>query len=302
MKMPAFIVIGAPKAGTTSLHEYLRQNPRISLPLRKETHFFVADKNSTPLVEKYLGRTLENEKPIENLDDYLAEFERKGDEITYGEVCPSYFFYPNASVNIKKYCPDAKIICILRNPVDRFYSHCRFNISRQITSKDFNAVMDSIRDQSMDSYTERALTIGLYHTHLSRYYELFPRENFKVFLFEQLDKQPGALMDELMDFVGLPEFDYVVQQKFNASAQTGLGRLFTGLKKSKMMKSIIRKIPRNLYHRLRYFAVRNIYKSSAAEDQSNTFSEKDRQLLRDYYREDILKLEKLLQKDLSFWQ
>jgi len=70
--LPSFLIIGG-KAGSTSIHQYLRQHPAVSLPKRKETHFFVCDRDGTASPESYFGRQLLN--PINNLDDYIADFE-----------------------------------------------------------------------------------------------------------------------------------------------------------------------------------------------------------------------------------
>ena len=191
--LPKFLVIGAAKSGTTSLHEYLRQHPQISLPKRKETYFFICDKRFTPEPPVYFGQIMDNY--IDNLEEYLQEFEDKPNASIFGEVCPSYLFYPTAAENIKHYSPDIKLICILRNPVDRFYSHFNYRDNKfgaftpnfqKNQSQRFDEIVESLTFRNNNIIVKRSLEIGFFSQHLSRYYALFPKNNIKIFLFEDL--------------------------------------------------------------------------------------------------------------------
>jgi hypothetical protein len=289
-ELPQFLVIGAAKSGTTSLHEYLRQHPNISLPRRKETHFFISDKKSIPCPENYKGRVLED--TIDTLEEYLKEFEVKPEAQLYGEVCPSYLFYPNAPKNIHKYIPDAKIICILRNPVDRFYSNVNYFGNN---SFEFDAIVRSITNKTADQDINRFLEIGFYFKLLTRYYEVFPAKNIKVFLFEDLQKQPKKLMNELLLFIGLPEFPFALGEKFNTTGKMPF-RITYKLIRSLGIARFFRKVlPAKPYQKLRVLTERLLIKQA---DPINLVS---RKALQDIYRDDIVKLQSLIQCDLSAW-
>jgi len=104
-----FLVIGAQKSGTTSLFKYLQRHPELYLPPSKEINFFV---NAS--------------KFPRGLDWYIETYFRGADEDKlWGEVCPSYIGYTSAPANIYANCPDVKLVAILRNPIDRAYSHYR---------------------------------------------------------------------------------------------------------------------------------------------------------------------------------
>ncbi|MGL6339568.1 MAG: sulfotransferase family protein, partial [Waterburya sp.] len=119
--MPNFLIIGAAKAGTTALHEYLQQHPQIYLTPTKETNFFAFEGE----IINFQGTGDEALKDfsITDLNTYQAEFEQVTQELAIGEACPSYLYYPQAATRIKQYIPDARLIVILRNPVERAYAN-----------------------------------------------------------------------------------------------------------------------------------------------------------------------------------
>ena len=110
-KWPNFFIVGTAKAGTTSLYEYLKQVPMIFMSSRKEPYFFVND---------VLNRDSSN--PIRNRREYLNLFKNARNEVAIGESS-LYLWYPESAELIHKEVPDARIIIILRNPIERAYSH-----------------------------------------------------------------------------------------------------------------------------------------------------------------------------------
>ena len=120
MERQNFVIIGAAKAGTTSLYDYLAQHPQIYMP-GKETNFFCQGN-----LKKYSCQTDSIKFSI--VDKYKTLFKGVSNEIVIGEVCPAYMHEPEIAERIFSYIPHAKIIAILRHPVDRAYPnflHCR---------------------------------------------------------------------------------------------------------------------------------------------------------------------------------
>lgn len=113
IKLPSFFVAGAQKAGTTSLHDWLIQQPDISLPAMKETGFFSYEK-----VYSY------------GIKWYVRQFPKCGGDAIMGEVCPEYMFFEKAFERISECIKAPKIIFILRSPLDRAYSHYRMTVRR----------------------------------------------------------------------------------------------------------------------------------------------------------------------------
>ncbi len=296
-----FVIIGVAKCGTTSLHEYLRQNPKISLPRRKETHFFIYDRECGGFPESYHGRVITDY--IDNLEDYLAEFENRSSASLFGEVCPSYFYYPNAAANIYKYSPNAKILCILRNPVYRLYSEYTYaqfrkdNPADQFSdpTKSFKQIAQQIVDGKQDELTKRRFETGFYTKFLSVYYDRFPSEQVKVLLFEDLRSQPDVLMDDLSQFIGAPGFDYNVNMRFNTSGKSMPFSFYNWLRKTKIKKFFRRNLSPKTYQSLRSFAERYLVKSPPSIDPES------RAILQDAYRREILTLQKMIGRDLSSW-
>ena len=244
------------------MHEYLRQHPQISLPRRKETHFFICDKKSTQPPLKYFGRVLENY--IDNLEDYQNDFEIKPTAIIYGEVCPSYIFYPNAAENIQKYIPNVKIICILRNPVDRFYSNFNYRESKfgEAEKKTggtqfhkFDETVESVINGTSTTDTKRNLEIGYFLQSISQIFCcLFPKNNIKVFLFEDLQRQPRKLMNDLMRFIGMPDYPFDVDMKFNVSGKLRFRWLYRKIRNSRLARFLRRTFPARIYQKTRNLA------------------------------------------------
>ena len=302
LPLPSFFVVGAGKSGTTSIHQYLRQNPMVSLPLRKETHFFIMDKDSAlPAPQNYFGKEMEN--PIFHLKDYLAEFQNQGHGHIVGEVCPSYLFYPNAASNINARVPNAKIIAILRNPIDRFYSNFQFRSNKDQQAKDNR---QDFTTQELDRITaalpypsspevKRLLEIGMYSGQLQRYYDQFPSDNIKVFLFDDLQKTPRKLMNELSEFAGIPPFEYDVSMVFNRSGSIRAFWFYKTFRGSKFSKMVQKATPPLLYQRIRVAAERLVFA------QANRMSTQSRNQLREYYRDEIDRLQTMLGRDLGDW-
>ncbi|NEO53881.1 MAG: sulfotransferase [Okeania sp. SIO3B5] len=121
MSMPNFLMIGAPKAGTTSLYEYLKQHPQVYLSEIKEPHFFSFEGRTQGFNDPSRANFIR--KKVTKIEDYKKLFEEVKDEVAIGEASTSYIYIPEAVERIKKYVPDVKIIAILRNPADRAFSH-----------------------------------------------------------------------------------------------------------------------------------------------------------------------------------
>lgn len=290
-KLPDFVVIGASKCGTSSLHEYLRQHPHISLPVRKETHFFIYDQASDHKLED----DIEMVNRIESLDEYLADFEPKEEPVTYGEVDPKYIVYPNAAVNLKKYVPNVKLTCLLRNPVDRFYSSFHFLRLKRSDLGGFKDVVDSIRNGQMDIHTKRALEASYYHKYLQHYYEVFSKEQVRIFLFDDLSKRPRQLMKSFLEYIEVEDFDFNLEKKFNPSGQARLGWMYKALRDSPTAYFLRKHLPRKIYQFARIFGEKIMIRPYSP------IPEPERKFLQNIFRNDIEKLQESSGVDLSSW-
>ena len=181
---PNFLVIGAAKSGTTWLHLCLSEHPDIFLPNAKELHYF-----------SYDSRYEKGPAWYENF------FPKDSTQLAIGEVSPSYLSSEAAPERIYQYNPEMKLVCILRNPIERAYSHYCMDLVTGTANPDM-----SIGLGAQSPY----VSWGLYHEQLERYLNFFPRDQLKVVLFDDLKGNPNTFLKEIYDFIE-------VESSFSAS-------------------------------------------------------------------------------------
>lgn len=199
---PNFFIVGAPKCGTTSLHEYLQRHPDVFMPFFKEPHFFGSD-----LVGSRF-RQFRN-KP----ERYLKLFRDARGERRIGESSPWYLASERAADEIHAYDPGAKIIIMLRNPIDMMYSmwsQFRYSGNEQIGS--FEEALAAEADRRAGRRIRRAAhcVTGLYYREMARfakqvprYFERFGRENVMVIIFDDFRSDTPASYRAVLDFLEL---------------------------------------------------------------------------------------------------
>lgn len=299
MKLPDFLMIGAPKSGTTSLHYYLKQHPGIFMPKVKELKFFYY----MDIPQHMIPERLIKEGTVSlTLEDYTGYFRDAKHGQIIGEAWPWYMYtYRNTIKNIKAiYCErykDLKIISILRNPAERAWSHYMMNVKGGLESvKNFR---DAINPQIIAQRFDRGIGfdytgIGMYYEQLSAYMKEFP--HVKVFLYDDLCRDALALMKEMFGFLGVDGgFIPKVETKYNVS-----GRI-----RSKAVNYLVAK-PNPLKSFLKLFLsydTRTRIKSRMLEKvaEKEDIPEGIRTELACLYKDDILKLQALIKKDLSAW-
>lgn len=299
--LPSFFVIGAGKAGTTAIHEFLRQHPGISLPWRKETHFFVMDREGEPTPHHY-GRILNT--PIANLDEYLAEFEDKGPNAIRGEVCPTYLAYENAHKNIKKRVPEARLIVILRDPTERFVSSYNFEHNIAVKKgedvetptpatfvRDIKAIVDGTASETLQRY----IYIGQYYHLLKPYFDSFPLEQILVLFYKDLQNNPNDVMAQITAHIGAEAFTYDTSMRFNPSGKIRFPKLYQLLKGSSFARAIRKRASVKGYQKLRAMAENTFL------GKNSILTQESREILISLYIDDIKALEGLLDRDLSGW-
>lgn len=196
MKMlPNFLIVGPPKCGTTSLQIYLSQHKEIFIPNPgKEIHFF--DENY--------------EKGIKWYEKF---FESVKKEEAIGEKSPSYFFHPEAPKRIKKHIPNAKIIFIFRNPVDRAYSHYWHNVRAAGENMSFEGAIKREINGETKNNASKYLEIGKYVVHLRRWEKYFPKSQMFFMVMEDLNIEN---IKKLLKFLGVDEDLYIKEfKKYN---------------------------------------------------------------------------------------
>jgi hypothetical protein len=196
-----FLVAGTQKGGTTALDFYLRQHPQLCMASRKEVHFFDND-------DIYAG----NVKP--DYSYYHQFFRPTPYHVFLGETTPSYMYWQPVPQRIQHYNPDMKWIFILRNPIDRAYSH--WNMARYL-GKESRPFLQAIEQEIMHlqgkstsqlkvhAYVNR----GFYWQQLSRIWNLFPREQTLILRNEELRVAPQSTLSKVWFFLGVSELNNI---------------------------------------------------------------------------------------------
>jgi hypothetical protein len=198
--LPDFLIVGAQKAGTTSLHQYLCAHPRVAPSLTKEVHYFDLGYDR--------GESW-----------YRAHFDppRRGDEVT-GESSPYYLFHPLAPARAAADLPEARIIVLLRNPIDRAFSHHNHELSvgretlpfedalareaERLAGEEERILADP-RYLSAAHQRHSYLRRGFYAEQLERWFGRYDRDRFLVLSAEDLFAAPAEVVATTQRFLGL---------------------------------------------------------------------------------------------------
>lgn len=282
MQLPTFLIIGAIKAGTTSLYYYLQQHPEVYMPTeRKEARYFAWEPDN-PEFSHYTRQQF----PYRQLEEYAALFAGVTNETAIGEASPGYLESPVAVKNIKALIPDAKLIVSLRNPVHRHYSAYLMSVRQ---GRESRPMIQAIRE----NYD--LLKIRSYYNSLTRWYSEFDEAQIKVVLFDDIKQDTVAVARQLFDYLNVdPNFSPNVSQAHNKG----------GVPKSDLKQSVVNTLRR--YRRYRSYLPTGVRERFTNFAQSNLeaappIPHDARQLLWDIFEEDTRKVATLTGCDLSSW-
>ena len=222
--IPSFIIIGAQRCGTTSLFNYLIQHPSVKKPLYKEIHFFDNYYGAYNLgLGWYRGHYPFNFFGIEKTDTQIPRF------IT-GEATPYYMFHPRCPKRIKEAFPDVKLIALLRNPVERAYSHYQHSVREGYEKLPFKEALETekvrlkgerekiLSDPDYYSFNHNRysyLSRGIYVNQLQNWRKYFPKEQMLILRSEDLFYDLNAIYNTLLEFLGLPGYTLKRQINYN---------------------------------------------------------------------------------------
>lgn len=281
MRLPDFLIIGAHKAGTTSLYHYLKSHPQVYMPELKEARYFAFNPQNSSHLEK-----AKKAFPITTMEEYLALFLHAKNESLLGEASPNYLVSEYAAHNIYKHIPKVKLIVSLRNPIDRAYSlfqmNYRSHANQSVDIKDYKL---SRCDAEKNSYC----------TKLKVYFDLFDNDQIKIILFEDLVNDTEKVVKEIFRFLEVPDsFSPVVPTIHNRGGLPKF-RAIHNISKNKLLQSIAHTcIPQPIIS-----ALKDINSKNMGEAPKLTKDQRFEALK--LVKEDIYQLEKLLQRDLSAW-
>lgn len=272
MSGPDFIFLGASKAGSSWLHSYLTKHPDIFVPTAKDIYFF----------QNYYDK---------GKAWYEAFFEpAKPGQVT-GEICHDYLHNPDAIARIAADYPNAKLICSLRQPVDRAISTYLYAARHGLVDPDLKAYAHSHRGLFSE---------GFYADDLKHVYAHFPHEQVLVFLYDDLQDDPKALAQKITDFLSVPYFDYdKIGEKVRAAAKA------RSMAVNKMGKRIARQLRsvgmHNLLGKLKNStAVQKLLYKEIATSNTDHYRDLPPDVIAQYL-DNIKQLEKMLDRPLDAW-
>ncbi len=295
MTLPNFLIIGAAKSGTTALYHYLNAHPQIYMSPVKEPKFFALE-----------GEKINFGGPRDYVKDYITDleiyenlFNNVQNEIAIGEASPWYLHSPKAAKRIKYYIPNCKLIAILRNPIDRAYSQFLSLVQRNFEPlSDFSQALKLEQYRKEQNWSPRWFykDRGFYYEQLNRYFDNFEREQIKIYLYEDLKNNSQKVVQDIFQFLEVNDtFRPNLDRKHNV----------TSIPKNKILDNLLNNV--TIKSMLRPLLTPNLRQSITLRLRSLNFQEKPplkpelRQELINEYREDILKLQDLIQRDLSKW-
>ncbi len=204
MALPNFFVIGVPKAGTTALHVVLARHPQLFMSEVKEPKFFMCD--GPPPTRGGPGDAKTFRERLWRREDYEDLFARAPEGALRGESTPFYLYDPDAQRRLHETVPDAKLIAVLRDPVDRAHSKWTHLWSAGLEPEgDFVAAcrLEQRRAEAGWAPFWRYLALGRYGEQLQRLYTHFPREQVLVLRYWQLRDEPVPTLDRICGFLGV---------------------------------------------------------------------------------------------------
>jgi hypothetical protein len=289
--LPNFIVVGAAKSGTTSLYWYLNEHPAVFMSPIKETNFFAYGLDDRG--QLLYGDPEVHHFPVTSLPEYEALFASAGAARAIGEASPIYLECPQAAGRIRELIPTARIICSLRHPVDRAYSDYQMYLRHR--GRRLDPVGDLTRDAPWARPDSRWLRIGRYYEQLSRYYDAFPADQIRVWLFDDLRQHAIGVAQDVYQFVGVDPGFVPDVSTLHAIGGMPASRLVENALTNRTVAAVAKRwLPVRVAHWVRRMRARNMQKAPALPPEL-------RKELTLPLRDEIQKTSALIGRSLDHW-
>ncbi len=287
-KKPNFFIVGAARSGTTTLYYLLKKHPQIFMSPIKEPNFFCE-------YQYY--------KEINNWEEYLKLFKKVKNEKITGEASVSYLYSKTAALNIKSKIKNPKILILLRNPLNRAFSHYRW--LKRVNKEKLN-FKDAIKNESKRikqnwPFSYHYLEVSLYYEQVKRFFDNFNQNLIKIILFENFVRDTQKTLKEIYEFLEidssfLPNKIY----HFNTSHKIKIKKISQFMSKNDLMQKWLKRlIPFKIRKKIVYY-ITNKLNVSSSEIKINLSKEEELNLYKNFIS-DIRKLENLTKKNFSIW-
>ena len=271
----------------------------------KETNFFELEGEHLPSNSRTNHTLKHYPQSVTSWEHYVQLFEAAANARAIGETSPMYLYGKRSPEKIRKYLPEVKLIVVLREPVSRLYS--RYLHLARDGRQPSPRFKDALNKENRIWWTRNDLIQeGFYYKHLSRYYDIFPKEQMKVFLYEDLKNNPQMLMKEVFQYIGVDDsFVPNMEVRYNLSGKpkNKLFNLLIGadgvlIRSAKAVApTVVQKLQKSITPQKILASIRkkNLDRPSISADVK-------KKLYSSVYARDIEKLEKLIGRDLSHWK
>ncbi len=295
---PNFFIVGAPRSGTTSIWTYLSRHPNVYMSYQKEPMYFGSDLTKSP-----------NEFFVLETNAYLEMFQRGADKTIRGEASVMYLFSKKAAQEIQAFNPNARILIMLRNPVEMIYSfHGQLRWGGYENIADFDEALAAEADRRRGLRVPKSALVPevLYYSEVAefapqveRYLRVFPRDQIKIILFDDFARSPAEVYFSLLDFLGVEGIaprSYAIRNPHKEPRSIALAALLQ--RPPKLITKLLDLIPQP--HRYAMMGLIQGLLNTRRVDRP-PLRPKTRQRLMEQFAPDIRKLELLIDRDLSKW-
>jgi len=295
MTKPNLFIVGAGKSGTTALHTYLSEHPQIFMSKIKEPDYFGRESLTT-----------------KDTADYFDLFSEAGDGMWVGESSTSYLRRVQAASAIHEYCPDAKIIIMLRNHPDLIYSF--YWQRRMVGQEQKENFADALlpRPDKNNRTSKPALYWRLtYSQHIRRYLDHFGRENVHLIIYDDFKADTASAYAETLQFLGVDNFALPTLKVMNSRKQVrsgsmqklalGVGLNFKTIQRIKRLKFVRVYMEKLMPDFVRNGAMNIMRKAYYSKESTPPLDQNLRHEMLNYFQSDTDELSQLIGKDLTFW-
>jgi hypothetical protein len=295
---PNLFIVGAQKSGTSALAGWLGEHPNVCMSFPKEPGFLAFGENGYTYPDGYGNPAPASQYVVRDERAYLKLFAHASPaQRILGEASTWYFALGGMARRIKSYRPDAKIIVILRDPVERAYSAwCHARGDRLEPCGDFSTALQLESQRGDVEFLLRYQRMGLYSEALAEYQSVFSDAQLLVLFYDDLRADPLSSWRAVCAFLGIDaSHTPVFEHRYNRSGQPR-SRLVHSLLRSHRLKQVLRAV---LPHTLAMRAKRQVEDLNL--EQFPAMDDNSRVALREYYRADIQRLSRLTNRDLVAW-
>ena len=310
--MPNFFIAGAAKCGTTSLYHYLKQHPQVYMSPIKEPNHFSTDidpnnfspeykryeKSKNLDIPSYVRGDMKQEQwgaYVRDPEDYRMLFRFANQKKAIGEISNSYLYSRLAAHNIRITLPEARIVIILRQPAERAFSHYQANLRDGRTTRTFREEIeyDDAKPTQGWGISHLYTELGLYHDQVKRFLTIFPEEQVKILLFDDLKRDRQRLLNDLFHFLQVDtQVDLDTADTHNEARVPRAPGFIKMITQTGLKRKLFRLLPTS-----RQEAVKSLFFKA----EKPLFRPEDKEWMTARYREDIIQLERLIQRDLRHW-